>query len=68
MVSSERLRDKINRMALRYDGENDLILGAPVVTWSDFELLDIISSLLAMVEDLQKQINDLEKEIKDERK
>ena len=43
----------------RYDAENDLIPGAPAVTWADRKLLDMVLDLTQIVEDLQAQINGL---------
>jgi hypothetical protein len=49
------LKDLIHR----YDGDNDTIPGAPVVTWADFQLAEIANFLLEFVIEQSKEINQL---------
>lgn len=45
----------------RYNAENDIIPGAPAVTWADNELLEIIKHLVIVAEYLQDQIDQLKR-------
>ena len=47
----------------RYNADNDIIPNAPLVTWADYELLELIKYLLDEVEDLQKEVSVLLDEI-----
>lgn len=59
----DALTDRIDRdielLKRRYDGDNDLIPGAPVVTYADMELLMITKSLLMVLKYQQAQIDAL---------
>lgn len=50
-------------LANRYDGENDIIPNAPVVTYTDMQLLDMVGQLLNLVVDLTEQVNDLKDKV-----
>jgi len=45
---------KLERIKFRYDPENDVIPGAPSVTWADMQLTEAICLLLEMIEAQQK--------------
>jgi hypothetical protein len=47
----------VEKLKSRYNPENDLIPGAPQVTWSDYELLEICEYLLKQCWGLQAQID-----------
>lgn len=49
------VREQIERLERRYDPENDIIPGAPVVTYADMEILQMVRSLLLAVSNLQTQ-------------
>jgi len=55
----ERIRGTIDHLSNRYDAENDVIPGAPAVTYVDMRLLDAIGNLVHVVEGLQSQIDEL---------
>jgi len=63
MQSSQTIAIKrdIERVERRYNAENDIIPGAPSVTWADNELLEMVKRLVIVVEDLQDQIETLRK-------
>jgi hypothetical protein len=46
-------QDKIKRLKQRYNPDNDLIPGAPAVTWADRQLLAIIEALEERVKELE---------------
>jgi hypothetical protein len=50
------IRQDADAIDRRYDAENDLIPGAPEVTYTDMQLLELIRRLVIVVEDLQDQI------------
>lgn len=49
----------IERVESRYNPENDTITGAPTVTWTNEQLLQMIKRLVIVVEDLQDQIDQM---------
>jgi hypothetical protein len=55
----QTIRREISRIESRYNGDNDLIPGAPIVTWADWSPLEIVKDLVDQVEDLQKTLADL---------
>lgn len=59
MIDIESLEYRIGQLERRYDGDNDLIPGAPDVTWADFQLLTIIKIQTKMIMDLQRQIEEM---------
>ena len=63
MIQRENIKQPIQSnlepWEARYNGDNDLIPGAPVVTASDAAMLDMIRYLLYLVEDLQSEIDQL---------
>ena len=44
----------------RYNAENDIIPGAPMVTWADYSLAQCIEELEDRIYDLQRRIDKLE--------
>lgn len=54
-VINRRLED----ITRRYDGDNDVIPGAPSVTWSDMQLVEIANALLDFTVEQGKKINRL---------
>jgi hypothetical protein len=44
------------RIEGRYNADNDIIPDAPVVTWTDMELLNIIKFQQKQIEDLQDKV------------
>lgn len=59
MIQINNLKRDIERIEGRYDAENDTIPGAPIVTWTDIQLLELIKELTRMVGVLQKQITEI---------
>lgn len=57
----ERIRETIKCLNNRYDAENDIIPGAPVVTYTDRMLLDAIGDLVHIVEGLLSEINNFKR-------
>lgn len=51
---------KVQRINERYNPENDVIPGVPLVTITDFELLQLVESLLTRYAQLQKRVVTLE--------
>jgi hypothetical protein len=45
----------------RYNADNDLIPGAPLVTWTDSKIVEITDQLLAYILQLEQRIITLEK-------
>ena len=56
--NSMMINDLTDRVASRYDGDNDLIPNAPLVTCTDRDLLDLIRLLFVRIEALEELIND----------
>ena len=59
-VRKHRIEQLLEHWEARYNGDNDLIPGAPVVTASDMAALDMIRDLLCLIEELQDKIDDLQ--------
>lgn len=59
MINVNSIKDDIERVDRRYDGDNDIIPGAPVVTWTDRELLELVRRLTDCCMDLQSQITEM---------
>ena len=57
--ATDLIETRVNLLMYRYDPENEIVPGAPVVTYSD-------RVLLSMVEDLAKKIDELEGQITSE--
>lgn len=58
--------EKAERLANRYDGENDIIPGAPDVTFTDFSLLDIclvLNEQMKLFKERMDLMNDTEIDI-----
>ena len=58
-VRKHRIEQMLEHWEARYNGDNDLIPDAPVVTASDMAALDMIRDLLCLIEELQDQIEEL---------
>lgn len=54
---------KITKLNERYNGDNDIIPGAPVVTSTDKELLDLITRLYGIVDAMADEIRNLREEV-----
>jgi hypothetical protein len=52
------INDLMDRVASRYDGDNDLIPNAPLVTCTDRDLLDLIRLLFVRIEALEELVDD----------
>jgi hypothetical protein len=65
-VVARRLLRELKALRQRYDGENDIIPGAPVVTFSDCVLIDAVMDLVLEVVDLQGRVNKLTKDLANE--
>lgn len=50
----------IDRLKRHYDADNDLIPGAPRVTWADNELIELIEILTNEVMDLRQRLKELD--------
>jgi len=50
------IKAKIDIVGRRYNPENDTIPGAPIVTWADSYILDIISVMANVIETQQATI------------
>lgn len=59
MIDTGQILEKVHRIEGRYNGDNDIIPGAPVVQWADMELVQIVKQPALMVEDLQTQLNSI---------
>lgn len=46
----------------RYDAENDVIPGAPAVTWADNQLAECVAELVNVVDKLKKELETLKGE------
>lgn len=55
----EIIKSRIQRIEARYNPEEDIIPGAPAVTYTDYELLNMIRFLLIMVDSQQAQIDSI---------
>lgn len=62
MVKTLKLMDIIGKIEGRYNGDNDLIPGAPVVTWTDNQLADALSRAVTIIEELNDRITVLEQD------
>jgi hypothetical protein len=54
------VRDRINEINNRYNGDNDCSPDYPTVNWTDRQLTDLIEALVAHIEDLNRRILVLE--------
>lgn len=52
-----RIERYLETVAGRYDAEHDIIPDAPVVTWADRQLLEMIEDLLKVIKDLQATVD-----------
>lgn len=59
MINIWHLQSRLDSLETRYNPENDIVPGQPVVSYADIALLEVVRDLLKMVEDLQKQILEL---------
>jgi hypothetical protein len=59
-VHKHRIEQMLEHWEARYNGDNDLIPGAPVVTASDMAALEMIRDLLCLIEELQDQIDQIQ--------
>lgn len=50
----------IDGLKSHYDADNDLIPGAPIVTWADNELIELIEILMNEVMDLRQRLKELD--------
>jgi hypothetical protein len=57
MINTQRIMRDIDEIERRYNGDNDIISGAPVVQWPDMKLAQITKQLIFIVNDLQKQLD-----------
>jgi hypothetical protein len=53
IINTQRIHDELDLVMDRYNGDNDIIPGAPVVTWADAQLAYILGLLLKKVEELE---------------
>lgn len=60
MMQLDRIKSYLDRVKERYNGDFDVIAGAPVVTWADQLLAECLSSLLEHVINLSARVNELE--------
>jgi translation elongation factor EF-Tu-like GTPase len=58
-IRKHRIKQMLEQWEARYNGDNDLIPGAPMVTASDMAALEMIRDLLCLIEELQDQIDQL---------
>ena len=58
-----RIGNKIQAVERRYNAENDIIPGAPAVTYTDLQLLEIVKDLLETNKYLMARIEQLEKQV-----
>jgi hypothetical protein len=54
-----RINDNIASFQRRYDAENDVMPGAPRVTFIEYQLLEMIKDLVLVIDDLQDQVDKL---------
>lgn len=62
MQSTLIIWDKVESIERLYNGDHDLIPGAPVVTWTDNQLACAITRMLTVIESLNDRIAVLENE------
>jgi hypothetical protein len=58
---NQTIETETTRAMNRYNAENDIIPGTPVVTWADQTAYEQIIRLLHLVENLQQRVEELEK-------
>lgn len=59
---TQRIISYAENLEKEYNPEDDLILNAPEVTYTDYKLLNMIEMLVQVVDDLQDQIDKLKGE------
>lgn len=59
-MNTNAIRDRLNQINNRYNGDNDCSENYPTVNWTDRQLTDCIEALVAQVESLSRRISDLE--------
>jgi hypothetical protein len=57
------MREEAEKVLRRYNGDNDLIPDAPVVTWADYQLLDLVTRMISMVETMAVRLAELQKTV-----
>ena len=55
-----RIHSLLSTINHRYDAENDVTPGAPMVTWADYSLAECIEELESRIYVLERRINSLE--------
>jgi len=63
MTNREVIETIVDRFEGKYNPDNNLMPGAVVVTWADFELLILIEKLLELIDKLDERINKLERKV-----
>lgn len=63
LTLDQKTKFDIERIEQRYNGDNDIIPGAPVVTWADNELLVIIKKLIERIDLQHEEIIELRKQL-----
>ena len=53
--------DKVARLDWKYNPENDIVPGQPIVLWADMELAEAVKKLAEVVNELERRIEELEK-------
>ena len=53
--------EKVERLGGRYNAENDIVPGQPIVSWADMELAEAVNKLAEVVNELERRIEELEK-------
>jgi hypothetical protein len=53
----------IQSLERKYNPENDTIPNTPSVTFTDYQLIEMMGALLSVIEDLQSQIDVLKLEV-----
>jgi hypothetical protein len=56
----KNIQDSIETLRNRYNGDNDIIPGDPIVTWADEELVYIAEGLLERIEALEAKLEKLQ--------
>lgn len=60
MWPTKRIIDLIRKVKSRYDADFDIDINAPVVTWANYQSIELIEKLLERIEDLENRIKKLE--------
>ena len=58
-----RVKDELEKIERRYNGEFDLIPGGPSVTWAEYELKDQVSRLADVVSAMLEKMTEIDQQL-----